>query len=187
MSPVRECKTISPLDELLATAVVTVAGYFYRVDFSNGDEIKGSLHKIAHRVSKEKRCSCYRGAECPAVNVVAAYLKAGGERAPDPPLGFFPVAPTACPICGEDTIYNQDLDSRERGAGWRCVSGGTRHYWEAHVLVLKQNFATNPWHFPPVVMREDVRVLAYDGILEGDVVLYPGVLRADLVSPNDSK
>jgi len=55
------------------------------------------------------------------------------------------------------------------------------------VSVLKQNFAANPWLFTPVVMREGVRVLAYDGILEGDVVLYPGVLRADLVSTNDSK
>ncbi len=187
MSPVTECRTKSPLDELLVSAVVTIAGYFYRVDFSNGDEIKGNLHTITHRVSKEKRCSCYLGVDCPAVSAVAAYLKAGGERAPDPPPGFFPVAPSTCPICGKETINDPSLDSRERGAGWRCIAGGSRHYWETHVSVLKQNFAANPWHFPPVVMREGVRVLAYDGILEGDVVLYPGVLRADLVPPNDCK
>jgi hypothetical protein len=187
MNPVTECKTKLPLEELLATAVVTITGYFYRVDFYNGDEIKGNLHKSTHRVSKEKRCSCYRGADCPAVSAVAAYLKEGGERAPDPPPGFFQVAPSACPICGKETIYDPSLDSRERGAGWRCIAGGSRHYWETHVSVLKQNFDANPWHFPPVVMREGVRVLAYDGILEEDVVLYPGVLRADLVSTNDSK
>jgi hypothetical protein len=187
MSPVTECRTKSPLEEILAATVVTIAGYFYRVDFCNGDEIKGSLHKSIHRVSKEKCCSCYRGVDCPAVKAVAAYLKEGGERAPDPPPGFFPVAPSACPICGKDTIYDPPLDSREGGAGWRCIAAGSRHYWEAHVSVLKQNFAANPWHFPPVVIREGVRVLAYDGILEGDVVLYPGVLRADLVPPNDSK
>lgn len=187
MNPVKEYMTKPPLEELIAAAVVTIAGYFYRVDFSNGDEIKDSLHKSTHRVSKEKRCSCYRGADCPAVSAVSAYLKAGGERAPNPPPGFFPVAPSTCPICGKDTIYDASLDSRERGAGWRCIAGGSRHYWETHVSVLKQNFAANPWHFPPVVMREGERVLAYDGILDRDVVLYPGVLRADLVSPNDSK
>jgi len=187
MNPVTECRTKSPLEELLTTAVVTITGYFYRVDFCNGDEIKGSLHKSTHRVNKEKRCTCYRGADCPAVSAVAAYLKEGGERAPDPPPGFFPAAPSSCPICGKETLYDPSLDSKERGAGWRCIAGGSRHYWEVHVSVLKQNFAANPWHFPPVVMREGVRVLAYDGILEGDVVLYPGVLRADLVSTNDSK
>jgi hypothetical protein len=187
MSPVTECRTKLPLEELLTTAVVTITGYFYRVDFVNIDEIKGSLHKSTHRVSKEKRCSCYRGADCPAVSVVAAYLKEGGERAPDPPPGFSPVTPSSCPICGKDTIYDPSLDSRERGAGWRCIAAGSRHYWEAHVSVLKQNFAANPWHFPPVVMREGERVIAYDGVLEGDVVLYPGVLRSDLVSTNNSK
>jgi hypothetical protein len=54
-------------------------------------------------------------------------------------------------------------------------------------LVLKQKFTANPWHFPPVVMREGMRVLAYDGIQEGDVVLYPGVLRAKIVSSLDGQ
>ena len=187
MSIVSECKTNPPLTELLGKAVVTITGYFYSVDFCNADDIKASLLTVNHRVSKEKRCTCYRGASCPAVSAVAAYLNAGGERAPDPPPGFYPVAPASCPLCGAETIYDHRLDSKQRGAGWRCVSGGSRHYWEAHVLVLKQKFAANPWHFPPVVMREGMRVLAYDGIQEGDVVLYPGVLRAEIVSSLDGQ
>ncbi len=187
MSLLRECKTKSPQDELMATAVVTITGYFYSVDFSNSDDLEASLRTMTHRVSKEKRCTCYRGASCPAVAAVAAYLKAGGEHTPDPPPGYYPVAPAACPICGAETMYDPCLDSRQRGAGWRCISGGSRHYWEAHVLVLKQKFAANPWHFPPVVMREGMRVLAYDGIQEGDVVLYPGVLRVEIVSSLDGQ
>jgi hypothetical protein len=33
-----------------------------------------------------------------------------------------------------------------------------------------------------VVVREGRQLNAWDGILENDVVLYPGVLRADLVT-----
>ena len=187
MSILSECKTKPPLTELLAAAVVTITGYFYSVDFSNMNDLEASVRTRMHRVSKEKRCTCYGGASCLAVSAVAAYLRAGGERAPDPPPGYYPVAPASCPICGKETMYDPHLDSKQRGAGWRCISGGSRHYWEAHVLVLKQKFAANPWHFPPVVTREGMRILAYDGIQEGDVVLYPGVLRAEIVSSLDGQ
>ncbi len=40
------------------------------------------------------------------VQAVAANLKDGGERAPEPPPGFFPVAPQTCPVCGADVSPN---------------------------------------------------------------------------------
>jgi hypothetical protein len=187
MSFVRECKTKSLQDELLATAVVTITGYFYRVDFCNADDLRASLSAMTHRVSKEKRCTCYRSASCPAVSAVTAYLKAGGERAPDPPPGFYPVSPASCPICSAPTVFDHRLSSKQRGAGWRCTQGGSLHYWEDQVQVLKQRFAENPWLFPPVVIRDGTRILAYDGILDGDKVLYPGVLRAEIVTNPDNE
>jgi hypothetical protein len=77
-------------------------------------------------------------ADCPAVQAVADYLKAGGERTPNPPPGDFPVVPQNCPICGEEVYYIPGL-------------GSESHYWQYHVNVLKGLFAANPWLFPPVV------------------------------------
>ena len=42
--------------------------------------------------------------------------------------------------------------------------------------------AMNPWRFPPVVIRAGQQINAWDGILPTDNVLYPGLLRADLVT-----
>jgi hypothetical protein len=97
------------------------------------------------------------------------YLRGGGERAPDVPSGFFPVAPQACPICGAETYYVPDLTSRRRGAGWACVKGSEAHYWLAHVKSLRKALASNPWVFPPVV--------AEDG-----QVLYPGLKRDEIIT-----
>jgi hypothetical protein len=121
--------------------VVIVAGYFYRVEFVDSVGSGSGVTSYTHLVGKDRRCLCYQGASCPAVAVVAAYLKAGGARAPDPPTGYFPVAPAACPVCGAETIYDPHLSSKHRGAGWRCVNGGSLHYWEAHVRVLKMKAA----------------------------------------------
>jgi hypothetical protein len=71
---------------------VTVSGYFYAVGFGHGADLG------QHRVGKDRRCSCSLGAGCPAVMVVVDYLNEGGVRAPDPPPGFFPVAPAICPV-----------------------------------------------------------------------------------------
>jgi hypothetical protein len=155
-------------------AVVSIVGYFYNVDFGPG------VHPQVHRVGKDKRCSCPLGAGCPAVAVVAAHLKAGGERAPDPPPGYFPVAPTTCPICNATTVYDHRLSSKRRGAGWRCTRSGSLHYWETHTRSLQQKLADNPWLFPPVVLREGVQIPAYNGIEKGDIVLYPGLKRDDI-------
>jgi hypothetical protein len=151
------------LKTLRQDARVRVIGYFYAVDFGYG------VKPQHHRVGKDRKCTCTLGAECPAVLAVVDYLKAGGERTPDPPPGFFPVVPLACPICGAETYYVPDLNSKRRGAGWACVKGSETHYWQHHTDVLKGLFAQNPWLFPPVV--------APDG-----KVLYPGVRRDDLVT-----
>ncbi len=144
--------------------LVSVSGYFYAVDF--GPDVRPQHH----RVDKHKRCACYLGADCPAVAAVASYLRDGGERTPDPPLGYFPVAPAECPICGEKASYDASLSSPKRGAGWRCAIGGSAHYWEYHVIhVLARQLRESPWLFPPV----------YDA--RGQLI-YPGMRRDDLVS-----
>jgi hypothetical protein len=161
------------LVETCENAVVTVVGYFYEVDF-------GPNHPNVHRVGKNRRCTCPAGVTCPAVTAVVAYLKSGGERAPDPPLGYYPVAPMTCPICGTDAVYDRSLGSKQRGAGWRCNQAGSRHYWEDQVHALREKMAENPWHYPPVVIREGRRLLAYEGIEPADTVLYPGLLRSEI-------
>lgn len=171
----------SPDERTCQSAVVAVIGYFYSVEF--GDEYARN-HHTAHRVGKDRRCTCPQGERCPAVAAVSAYLRAGGERAPDPPPGYYPVAPASCPICGAGTVFDNRLSSARRGAGWRCAQVGSLHYWEAQVGALRQKLAANPWLFPPVVVREGVHRLAYDGIQPGDDVLYPGVL-CEEVNGND--
>ena len=156
--------------------------YFYDVRFFNeGDGSSGLDHRI-HRVGKDRRCTCPAGADCPAVTAVAEYLKAGGERAPDPPPGYYPVAPAACPVCQAETVYDLHLSSKRRGAGWRCCHGDSHHYWQAQVRALRQKLEANPWLFAPVVLRKGQRMLAYDGIEPDDTVLYPGVRRSEIVT-----
>lgn len=143
-------------------AVVTVIGYFYGVDLGY------SVQPQHHRVGKDRKCTCGLGADCPAVQAVADYLRAGGLHAPDPPPGYFPVAPQSCPVCGADAYYVAELSSRKRGAGWACARGSETHYWQYHVNVLKGLFAANPWLFPPVV-TPDGRVL-YAGVRRDEVI-----------------
>ena len=162
-----------PLD-LRQNAVVSVVGYFYHVDFGPG--YQGPLH----RVGKDRRCRCPDGGRCVAVAAVADYLRAGGQRAPDPPPGYYPVAPGRCPICQAEAFFDPHLGSKRRGAGWLCSKAGSLHYWEAHVRVLRQKVKANPWLFPPVVIRQGVWLLAYDGIEPGDQVLYSGILREEV-------
>ncbi|MBL8080460.1 MAG: hypothetical protein JNM55_20990 [Anaerolineales bacterium] len=147
-------------------ARVMVSGYFYAVHFGYHADSR------QHRVGKDRRCSCPLGVTCPAVLAVVDYLKAGGARAPDPPPGYFPLAPAVCPVCGAEVYYRADLSSKHRGAGWACVSGGVSHYWQAHTKTLQEQLKKNPWVFRPVI--------ATDG-----KVLYPG-LRRDEVITEDS-
>jgi len=144
-------------------AAVAVSGYFYSVDL--GPYVRPRYH----HVGKDRRCTCSLGADCPAVKAVADYLHAGGERAPDVPSGYYPVAPQTCPICGAQTRYVPNLTSHGRGAGWACTQGGQAHYWQAHTDNLRQNRTENPWIFLPVLAR--------DGTL-----LYPGLKRDEIIT-----
>lgn len=157
-------------------ATVSVSGYLYSVNL--GPDVRPR----SHYVGKDKRCTCPLGADCPAVSAVAAYLRKGGQRAPDPPHGFYPLAPERCPVCGAPAYFEPKLSSKRRGAGWGCSKTGQKHYWRARARLLREALAANPWRFPPVVVRAGEQINAWGGILPGDNVLYPGLLRADILS-----
>src|SRR5687768_1581579 len=93
---------------------VSVVQWAYRVDYGPG------VRPRLHTVSKDRRCRCALGAECPAVAMVGDHLRAGGARAPDLPFDFWLRVPEACPICGAPTEPDRELTSREHGLGWRC-------------------------------------------------------------------
>jgi hypothetical protein len=110
--------------------LVTVVQWAYRVDYGLG--VRPQLHSV----SKLRRCHCALGADCPAVVVVGDYLKAGGERAADPPIDFWPWVPNPCPICGGATEPQPGLNSPRHGLGWRCTLSGGWCYWAARTLPL---------------------------------------------------
>lgn len=163
------------LNAILKDAIVVVNQYGYTVDF--GPTVQPRLHSVG----KDKHCSC-KGADCPAVTAVADYLRKGGERAPEPPVGFLVAAPETCPICDAPAYFDPKMSSKYRGAGWGCSKTGTKHYFAWRTELTRKDLAANPWRFPPVVVREGRQFNAWDGILENDVVLYAGVLRADLIT-----
>ncbi len=164
------------LNRILKEAAIRVSGYHYVVDL--GPDVRPRTHYV----TKDKRCTCPRGAECPAVPAVADYLRKGGERAPEPPFGFYAVLPEKCPVCGAPVYLERKLTSRNRGLGWGCSKTGWTHYFHDRTRIIKELMAANPWRFPPVVVREGKQFNAWDGILSTDKVLYPGLLRADLVT-----
>jgi hypothetical protein len=145
------------------TKVVTISSYFYVVDLG------ADVHPQFHHVGKDKRCTCGLGVDCLAVKAVINYLKDGGEQTPEPPAGYFPVVPQVCPVCGGDTFYVPLLNSKHRGAGWACVTGGETHYWLSCITALRKALADNPWVFPPV--------FAVDG-----TILYPGLKRDEIIT-----
>ena len=123
------------LEMAMADVDISIIGYFYAMDFGPG------VHPQHHRVGKNAICTCYLGKLCPAVDVVRAYLAAGGERTPDPPPGYYPVIPARCPICAARVTFDTQLSSKYRGAGWRCEVGGSAHYWKRMVQVSAWNAA----------------------------------------------
>ncbi len=162
------------LNTAIRDAMVQLSGYFYTVDLGP------DVHPRQHYVGKNRRCACALGADCPAVSAVSAYLRSGGERAPDPPHGFYPEAPERCPICGAPAYFEPKLTNRRRGAGWGCSKTGEKHYWRDRSRIIQEALAANPWRFPPVVVRAGEQINAWDGIIPGDKVLYPGVLRDEI-------
>jgi hypothetical protein len=96
-----------------------------------------------HIVTKDKRCACVLGGDCPAVQSVRDYLLRGGVRAPNPKPGS--IIPAYCPICGGTVHFEPRLCSAIRGAGWVCLAAAMTetttwpaHYWcpgESHYWI----------------------------------------------------
>ena len=129
---------ILPLD----VATVDIIGYFYAVDL--GWHVRPQHHRVDHNLV----CACDLEEDCPAATAVRAYLATGGDPAPVPRYGFYPVRPARCPVCGAGTSYHKELSSRFRGAGWVCASGGSSHYWQdqgnARVIAMREAAACLP-------------------------------------------
>ena len=97
--------------------VMTVTGG-YRVT------LKGQLHLV----SKQRTCSCRRP-QCPAIPAVAAYLQAGGRRAPA--AGSVTAGPPfPCPICQAQA--HGSLATRN----WMCTIDRI-HYFEWRVQRIR--------------------------------------------------
>ena len=135
MRPAFQLKPPVPLEtHLQHLADVTAMRGYYLVRLTDDKTPR-------HLVRKDKTCTCERGATCPAVEVVAAYLKAGGERAADLPADQ--LVPSVCPVCGGAVKFEPRLCSPVRGAGWVCTTAiercagnanplsipGEAHYW----------------------------------------------------------
>ncbi len=143
--------------EIKTEDVVFVSGFEYHVKLEYESDFKV--------VTKDRVCSCGK-TKCAHVKAVAAYLKAGGQRAPDRP------APT-CSICGgkifvDRTWTDRDTEGR-RIPGWRCEKGGLSHFLEAKAERVKKRLADNPWLFLPV----------YD---DSGSCVYPGVRRDEIIT-----
>jgi len=105
---------------------VRVSGYAYLVKYDNG------ISNGTHVVRKDRTCNCTAGAECQAVQEVQAYLRAGGERAPEIPPGFWPYVPEKCPVCGAACEAAPHYDRSKSGKGWRCIAEAG-HYFLARL------------------------------------------------------
>jgi hypothetical protein len=156
------------------TTLVQVAGYLYQVDFGPG--IKPRFHSVL----KNGRCTCILGADCPAVEAVREYRKAGGEQAPEPPTDYYAIAPERCPLCGA-RVYSEGLVHPEKGLEWACCSNAW-HYRQHHLKLVLQAHPSSPWRFPPVVVREGLQINAWEGARSDDRVLYSGVLEKDVTA-----
>ena len=104
---------------------VIVVGSKYKVNFDP------SVKPQVHLVDRRKECSCELGKDCPAVEVVAGYLRNGGRRAYDS-------MPT-CPICYAPTMRDRKWDGRyTHDIGWRCIEGGLAHFLQAKALRIQK-------------------------------------------------
>ncbi len=104
---------------------VMVVGYRYKVDF--GPSVKPRVHLV----DKQRRCSCELGADCPAIEAVAEYLRIGGQRAPDP------LPP--CPICGAEIVRDRKWNGKyTKELGWCCTAGGISHFLQAKALRIRE-------------------------------------------------
>ncbi|MFZ6029753.1 MAG: hypothetical protein ACOYYS_18730 [Chloroflexota bacterium] len=158
--------------ETLGQTKVQVLGFTYKVDFGP------AVQPRFHIVGKDRACGCTLGANCPAVEAVRAYLREGGERAPNP------MPP--CPVCGAATCRDRRWDGRHtQEPGWSCTQGGVSHFLQAKAERIRARLATDEkhWLFPPVVERNGQQRFARGGIQPGDIVLYAGVTRDAACDP----
>ena len=171
---------------------VSVVQWAYRVDYGPG------VRPRLHTVSKNRRCQCALGAECPAVAMVGDHLRAGGVRAPDLPFDYWLRAPEACPICGAPTEPDRELTSREHGHGWRCCRSGLLCYWAARVVPLMLAQHRRKYVIPPVGLECDTvsesspTLPAVLAELNGWVAAkpsqtpeYPGITAADMAEARE--
>ncbi|MFZ5915607.1 MAG: hypothetical protein ACOYZ7_01585 [Chloroflexota bacterium] len=110
----------------------------------------GNGHTSHHLVGKDKVCHTCGSNRCPAVGQVARYLKAGGQRAPEPPPQSPPAnqaaphrlwfVPETCPLCGSPVVRDgtdRQLDSPHTGPRWRCAARGYEHFFQVRYGHLK--------------------------------------------------
>lgn len=171
----RPFATHRPAAADIAQAMVSVDGYAYRVDF--GPQVSPRIHFV----SKDKACSCQEPG-CPAIESVRQYIAGGGERPPEVPFDYMPLAPAACPVCGSPACFEARLSSRKRGAGWGCSARGEKHYWAWRMEIIKRCADINPWRFLPVVLRDGQQIYAWDGVQASDAVLYSGLRRDEILT-----
>jgi hypothetical protein len=115
-----------------------------------------SLGKSVHVVNKQRQCSCARK-DCPAIHSVAAYLRAGGQRAPDVQISLLREFSTGCPICGEPITGS--LEQRR----WACTANRDHyHAWRAARLRASQAEYLN-WLKEHAPYRYELEMFFLDG------------------------
>jgi hypothetical protein len=115
-----------------------------------------SLGKSVHVVNKQRQCSCARK-DCPAIHSVAAYLRAGGQRAPDVQISLLREFSTGCPICGEPITGS--LEQRR----WACTANRDHyHVWWAERLRASQAEYLN-WLKEHAPYRYELEMFFLDG------------------------
>ena len=104
----------------METPSVRVSGYVYMVNMGDGK---------SHTIFRGLACSCGQDG-CLAGQMVVGWVKNGlVSKAPEAPLGFTPILPNRCPVCGGKVTIDHSLSNRTRGVGWRCETGPV-HYWQ---------------------------------------------------------
>ncbi len=111
------------------------------------------LGEAVHLVNKQRQCSCGRR-NCTAIRAVAAYLRAGGQRAPDNAAQT--LREPGCPICGAP--IRGSLDRL-----WTCTACRS-HYHTWRVSRLRASRAAYlDWLKEHAPERFDLEMFLMDG------------------------
>ena len=134
LAPENGLSILAPLsfgENLRFSFSISIIGHEYLVD------MKPKSRQRYHWVNKNKECSC-GDVLCDAILLVRISLQHGGPRAPDRE-GMPP-----CPICGGKTFRDPVWDGkRTHTLGWRCSTGGLRHFLEARTEQIKRQRTEN--------------------------------------------